>query len=576
MLLFLFLFLLIPTRIFAVTNEFTITQNVNYEHQSNFSCSVEEKVEIINNFSQIYLKEYKVNLSLTNLQNIKAYDAGGSILQKIEQNDSSTSIFLKFNQPQVGKNQKTSFTLTYSLQKCSTKKGKTIEIVLPNFSQTDQNHLVNITLQVPTNFGNLSTSSIKNFSYHQISNHHLYKFPITSNSPTIFIFGDHQLFDFSLDYYLQNPENNSIQTQIALPPDTDYQTVTYTKIIPPPTNVKQDGDGNWLATYTLKPQEQITINASGQVKIKPPIHSPQAIDQSKYLVSQNHWPIDSPQVKTLPGKLDTPKSIYDFVVRYLSYDYTRFNSAKRQGALFALNNPQNALCTEFTDLFVTVARSRNIPAREIQGFAFSSDDKIKPINITSDVLHAWPQYYDSTKNIWVSVDPTWEKTTNGIDYFTDLDLNHFTFVIHGLESEYPSPPGAYKNSQQIKTVNVNFSPDELESDVISPIISNHKDDLRIKNPNLFALHNVSVSSKNQILFTINLLPPLGEANLNYSLPFYQLSQSFTVKSEETAEQQVTVDNQFKKLVPIFITSITIILLCILGIILARPKHEKIA
>lgn len=576
MLLLLFLCLLIPSKVFAITDEFSIAQNIRFEHHNDFSCSVEEKVEITNNFSQIFLKEYKVNLSQTGLENIRAYDSVGSIIQKIDQNNTSTSIFLKFNNPQIGKNQKTQFTLTYDLKECSTKKGKTIEIVLPSFSQTNQNHSVNITLQAPTSFGNLSTSSVKNFSYHQISNNHQYTFPVSSNSPIIFIFGDHQLFDFSLDYYLQNTENNSIQTQIALPPDTDYQTVKYSQIEPSPTNIKQDDDGNWLATYILDPQQQISINASGQVKIKPPIHSSQAIDQSKYLVPQNYWPVNSPQIKSLSGKLDTPKSIYDFIVQYLSYDYTRFNSAKRQGAIFALNNPQNALCTEFTDLFVTIARSRNIPAREIQGFAFSNDNKIKPTNSSSDVLHAWPQFYDSSKKIWISVDPTWEKTTNGIDYFTDLDLNHFAFVIHGLESEYPSPPGAYKNNQQIKTVNVVFSSDEVEFEALSPLITNVQGNLKIKNPNLFAIHNIIVTSKNKVLYNVDVLPPLGEANLNYALPYYQISQSFTVVSDETPEQSILIDSQYKKLIPIFGISITIILLSILGIILARPKHEKTA
>ena len=55
------------------------------------------------------------------------------------------------------------------------------------------------------------------------------------------------------------------------------------------------------------------------------------------------------------------------------------------------------------------------------------------------------------------VDPTWGKTTQGIDYFNSLDFEHVAFVIKGLDSEYPIPAGGYKFDKETKDVDVKFA-----------------------------------------------------------------------------------------------------------------------
>jgi hypothetical protein len=62
----------------------------------------------------------------------------------------------------------------------------------------------------------------------------------------------------------------------------------------------------------------------------------------------------------------------------------------------------------------------------------------------ADVLHSWPEYWDSELGVWIGVDPTWGHTTGGIDYFEKLDLKHFTFAIHGLHDNKPYAAGSYK------------------------------------------------------------------------------------------------------------------------------------
>jgi len=80
-------------------------------------------------------------------------------------------------------------------------------------------------------------------------------------------FGQFQVFSFNLSYHLENPLSLNSQTEIALPPDTAFQKVYFSKIEPKPNDVKIDQDGNWLAVYKLTPRQRIDINAVGSVQV---------------------------------------------------------------------------------------------------------------------------------------------------------------------------------------------------------------------------------------------------------------------------------------------------------------------
>ncbi|MCX6726691.1 MAG: transglutaminase-like domain-containing protein, partial [Candidatus Shapirobacteria bacterium] len=317
----------------------------------------------------------------------------------------------------------------------------------------------------------------------------------------------------------------------------------------------------------------ITVN--GQAKISSPIKTPQIIDQNRYLEAKQFWPTDSPQIINTVTGFKTPKDIYDFVVNYLSYDFSGLSLAKRQGAILALQNPTKALCTEFTDLFVTLSRAKSIPSREIEGFAYTNNPKIKPLNPNSDILHAWPQYYDFVKQIWISVDPTWEKTTNGIDYFSDLDLNHLVFVTHGIDSVYPPPPGSYRTNDQQKTVTVNFSPQAITANILTPKLTLNNNQLTVTNPNLVSLNLVDLATSNWHQ-TITLLPPLGQ--LTYKLPspplFYQTAVTISTAELNPTTINLTTGKPIYRN-PIIIVSL-IVILSILGIIISvlPRQHEK--
>jgi hypothetical protein len=226
-----------------------------------------------------------------------------------------------------------------------------------------------------------------------------------------------------------------------------------------PLNTYQDQDGNWLATYSLGPQEQKTITMKVLVMVATDTKQQSLSDaqRKEYIQAQPYWEVDNQKITEIAKTLHSPLDIYTYVVKHLSYDYSKTaDETVRLGAVKALENPTQSVCLEFTDLFVALARAKGIPARSVEGYAYTEDSTLRPVSLVKDVLHAWPEYYDETKKKWIMVDPTWGNTTNGIDYFSSFDLSHIAFVVKGKDSSYPIPAGGYKFDTNSRDVTVSF------------------------------------------------------------------------------------------------------------------------
>lgn len=576
----LILFLSLSTPVFA-NQEFTLNQKINYQIDNQGNAFVTQESELVNNYSEIYPQNYQITISSNNINNITSNDNFGNILQKTETIGDQTQIYLKFNQASIGKNQITKFNISYTIPKFATQKGNIWEISLPDFQQIKDKDNIDLNIYLPSSFGNLSFAS----SYpNQITNLNQqtqihFTTDTVKNKNILLIFGDYQLFDFNLKYFLSNPSNYSKTQQIAIPPQTDNQKIIYRQIEPQPQNIIIDQDGNWLAEYQLLANQEIEINVSGQAKI---IHSNQIsaeINPNQYLKSQVFWPTQNPDLVKLTQDLKTPKDIFQFVVNYLNYKTNNFEISTRKGADLAITNPNDSLCTEFTDLFVTLARIKGIPAREIEGFAYTNNQKIKPINENTDILHAWPQYYDNAKKAWISVDPTWTKTTSGVDFFNDLDPNHLAFVFHGLDSQYPLTPGSYKNNQNIKTVEVTFSKTEINPNLFPLEIKNtsssifKKQIIQIYNPNLNAITNLHFSIKdihwNQ---QINIIAPLSSIEIPLPETYFSPKLNIKVTSDNNQMVNFSISNHRFYFGLTIIAGIIITLVGIGGIIFKR-KHR---
>ena len=167
----------------------------------------------------------------------------------------------------------------------------------------------------------------------------------------------------------------------------------------------------------LLQKKDIVLDTKIAVELAPRKQPESKENLNKYLKNDKYWEITNKKIADKAKELKTPHDVYKFVADTLKYDYSRVDLEKpRLGALQTLENPSSAVCLEFTDLFIALARSAGIPAREVDGYAYTQNSKDRPVSLVKDILHAWPEYYDFDKETWIMIDPTWANTTGGMDF----------------------------------------------------------------------------------------------------------------------------------------------------------------
>jgi hypothetical protein len=376
--------------------------------------------------------------------NIAARDNKGPIIPKVTEKDRYIDVALTFNDPTPGLNEVNTLYLDFLQKNIFRQKGSVWELFIPTMP-TDEYITQSLTVYLPPGkHKKLSLSkplpdliSFDKVVWNSVKGKSIYA-----------IFGQSQRYNLNLTYDLQNPNIYQVYTDVAFPPETLYQQIYVSDILPKPDLVFSDTDGNFMGRYYLKPQEKKQIIFTGQAEV---FASPRTefIPVSKGMYEKQKQTLFNPQkFWNLPGSPPvTSSSIrdhYQYVVNTLSYNFGRLiTGTSRMGAGDAIRYPDQAVCTEYSDLLVASARSQRISIREVQGYAFAQEQELRPVQSQSDILHSWVEYYDESKNIWVPVDPTWEDTS-GIDYFDSLDVNHIVFAIHGKQAEYPYPAGSYK------------------------------------------------------------------------------------------------------------------------------------
>lgn len=469
-----FTFYFFHSPVFA-SGEFTTVYNVSYNVQEDGKTVVTQNVELKNLTSNLYATEYTITLGTTDINNVTASDSMDEIKPEITRESEETRIRLKFNDKVAGRGKSLNFHLRYETFEIAKRQGQIWEVNIPKIEKDPQVEVYNVTLNVPRSFGQPVSSKPRSASglSWNLSN--------SSTSGINVLFGSQQIFDFKLIYHLENNSLSPIFAEVALPPDTAYQQIYLKSLTPVPSKMSTDEDGNWLARFELVARQKLDVVAEGKALV---FLSPRAEFKTnltselkeKYLVPQKYWEVDDEELMGIAVKLKTPRDIYKYVINHLNYNYKRISkTSERLGAKKALENPDLSLCLEFTDLFVALSRAAGIPAREVEGYAQTDNPYLRPLSLVFDILHSWPEYYDQNQETWVAVDPTWEKTTGSLDFFSSLDFSHLTLAIHGLSSERPYPAGSYKNEGVGRDVNITFG-------TKFPVVSNPSPKLTLKFP----------------------------------------------------------------------------------------------
>ncbi len=542
----LFLFILSFFAISAYNKTLAITKfetkyQVYYKVEEGGNTKVTFVINQKNNLSVVYATEYGISLNETRINNLKISDEGVLIQNPtIVKSQNQTIISFPFANKVVGKNKSRSFTIEYETPDIVSKQGNTWQINIPRFESNESVSEQTAILSLPEKFPQPTYIDPKP----DIVNNNTFYFSSKSmaNKPISAIFGNEQFYKAKINYQIQNDQNVKVDKSITLIPDTSYQTVSYSSIEPAPEKITEDQDGNLLGHYTLKPGQELNIAATINIKTSfQPKSGYQQTTNQKYLESNQIWNYDhnaftSPEIKNL----NSPKAIYDFVTNKLKYDYQKINESGtiRQPASEILNNYLSAICTDFTDLFVALARKANIEARELEGIAISDNQDLKPISNKVDLLHAWPEYYDREKGLWIQIDPTWANTTKGMDYFFKLDFNHIVFAIHGSTPLEPVPAGGFKTKnnkekqiQIIPSEEIVFPEAVLTPTITSSGISTAKLNLK-NNTGVYFYGNLQVKEDNYLkAYSSSIkVPPYSEIAIDLNTKLLSFFDSSTTES----------------------------------------------
>lgn len=596
---FIILFLLkifLGGKVFAADFKTDYQVEYNLSHfQESLTSNVRFNIKITNLRGDVYVNKFTISFPKSfAISNLKSSDDHGEIIPKISSDDLNTKIEMEFSNPNIGKDSINNFFLNFDQTNLFKINGNVWEVALPVIENKQEgNYQVIVNLPANTD-KKISISKPKPDS---ISGNQIVW--INPQTKTIYaVFGENQIYQTELVYNLKNTEIYPVITEVAFPPDTLYQKIFLNSVSPEPYSVYQDQDGNYLAKYQLKPLESKTIMLKGIIEVfsKPrseiqPYEKDLVNKQKNYLISQQqYWIIESlDKIKSLKNV----REIYDFTVNSLNYNYKKINNNSRLGAENVLKNPSQAVCLEFSDLFIAASREKGVMAREIQGYGFSFDPQLQPLSLVSDVLHSWPEYYDEEANIWTPIDPTWENTS-GIDYFTSFDLNHIVFVIHGKKPDYPLPAGMYKigDSKDISIEATTTIPEERQEFVVKnselplKILDNnsYQGKLTIKNKSNVYYRNIPVEIKSQNIdisrkkTVIESLAPFEEKEVDFKYKILSRSQSNQEKIEIYVFDKIIAESLIEvasyKYMLIVKIGVTIIVLLVLIVIFKKIKRTR--
>lgn len=251
------------------------------------------------------------------------------------------------------------------------------------------------------------------------------------------IFSKRAFYLVSLDYTItaRNVERLNLDL-ILINPFVEWQFSSLASASPMPSEVFFDQDGNLHGVFKFeKPPENLKVSVQlffdvqvfnpgvgaenvGSVSEVPP----GLID---FTVPTDWWPCGDPAILQISSEFmqdysnayQLAHALMSFVENRLSYEQQEV----RLGPLRALEGGSGD-CSEYTDLFITLARACGLPARALYGWAHTSEN-FAP--------HAFAEVYLPRAG-WLPVDPSWGDAQG--DYFCRLDSSHVVRFVRGVDS----------------------------------------------------------------------------------------------------------------------------------------------
>jgi hypothetical protein len=539
-------------------NEFSASYNVKYTVDEANVTAINEKVTLKNKTDKFFPSSFGLLISATNIENVTASDADGPLEATVEKQGKKSQITVKFTKQIGGKDKQYSFDLNFNSPDFVQKNGDITTISVPKVGSAEDVDAYALSLNVPVGLGDPSFMTPEPKNQSENAGRLLYSFSKDqlTQSGVLGIFGSSQTFDFALSYDLDNQTILPKIESIGIPSPSAYQQILIKNIEPKPDQVSLDEDGNYRAFFRLNRREKKTITVTGLAKVNvlpdKKFNPLSRALEDELVAGKSNWDAGNPQIRVKAESLldandkstdQKMRKLYKYVVSTLRFDTSRLDENKfdRLGSITVLSNPDKALSSEYTDLLIALARSVKIPTRQLIGVVFSNNLDLRPLSFNGKNLHSWVEYYDE-EGRWKAVDPTWESTSGGVDYFSQSLINHLAVVKRGVSSLEPLAPQdaviTFTDQKLVEDKKINIFLD-VQSTLYSGFPQKAK--LRIENLGNIAYPKgtLTLSSKlikfiqgenkqgvNQLSTNIAEIPPFGNVELLLDIKTGTLSESY--------------------------------------------------
>jgi len=244
----------------VIAQDFNTDYVVEYFPQeigSGISTHVKLSSTITNLRSDIVVK--KIALSFPKsfiIRNAVAADDKGAIEPEITRENNQNTVTIELGDPNIGRDSTNTFKLEFDQEKLFEINGNIWEVIIPTIDR-DARRNYKVVLHLPRTTD--KKISIAKPKPDDIRQNEIVWNNVTDK--TIYaVIGDKQYYRLKLNYHLKNPKLVPVYTDVAFPPDTLYQKVYLTSLNVLPSKTMTDEDGNFLARYILKPNQNLEIS----------------------------------------------------------------------------------------------------------------------------------------------------------------------------------------------------------------------------------------------------------------------------------------------------------------------------
>ena len=204
--------------------------------------------------------------------------------------------------------------------------------------------------------------------------------------------------------------------------------------------IHDEADNRWARVElgTLPPHSQKTVRVTQIVKVSSvqfeidPAQIENEIPEEYLVYTQpvpNLFESDDPTLRSLAEEITAgAQNAYEKALRIFEWILDNIHYVRQlseHSALYALQT-KTGDCTEFSNLFVAMARAAGIPAKVVSGTGFLPLYSIGGQSVDfNEVGHAWAIFYLPGYG-WIPVDATWPQNRGS---FAELNYEHITGAV---------------------------------------------------------------------------------------------------------------------------------------------------